>query len=112
MSSVERTARNIVVGVDYDGEHYELHTYANEYRSLMMLIYDRVFTEGFGECLGMGKCGTCLVEITSQRMEPTAYERNEAASLLKAGQTKENIRLACQLMVDEKMNGLAVKVLT
>lgn len=112
MSSVERPARNIMVGVDYDGEHYELHTYANEYRSLMMLIYDRVFTEGFGECLGMGKCRTCLVEITSQRMEPTAYERNEEANLLRVGQTNENIRLACQLMIDEKMNGLTVKVLT
>lgn len=112
MSSRKRPVRDIVVQVDYHGEQYELHTYANEYRSLMMLIYDRVFTEGFGECLGMGKCGTCLVEITSQRIEPTAYERNEAANLLKTGQTKGNIRLACQLMVDEKMDGLAIKVLT
>ncbi|MFI5159798.1 MAG: 2Fe-2S iron-sulfur cluster-binding protein [Sphingobacteriales bacterium] len=112
MSSLKRPARDIVVGVDYDGEHHELLTYENEYRSLMMLIYDRVFTESFGECLGMGKCGTCLVEITSQRMAPTAYERNEETNLLNAGQTKGNIRLACQLMIDEKMDGLEVKVLT
>ncbi len=102
---------DITVLVDYDGEQHELHTFTNEYRSLMMLIYDRIFTEGFGECLGMGKCGTCLVEITSKRMEPRAYERNEEANLLKTGHTGENIRLACQLIIDENIDGLAVKVL-
>jgi len=112
MNNQTLPVKDITVLVDYDGEQYELCTYANEYRSLMMLIYDRIFTEDFGECLGMGKCGTCLVEITSQRMEPTAYERNEQANLLKAGQTHGNIRLACQLVIDEKMDGLTVKVLT
>jgi len=104
--------RNITVLVNYDGAQYKLQTFTNEYRSLMMLIYDRIFTEGFGECLGMGKCGTCLIEIISQRMEPTAYERNEDTNLLRAGQINGNIRLACQLIIDEKMDGLVVKVLT
>jgi len=112
MSGQNLPVKDIIVLVDYGGEQYELCAFTNEYRSLMMLIYDRIFTEGFGECLGMGKCGTCLVEIASQRTEPTAYERNEETNLLKAGKTKGNIRLACQLMIDEKMDGLAVKVLT
>ena len=101
----------IVVLVDYEGQQHELRTHANEYRSLMMLIYDRIFTEGFGECLGMGKCGTCAVEITGKRAEPTAYERNEDTNLVKTGHAGENVRLSCQLMIDEKMDGLAVKVL-
>lgn len=113
MNNQNLPVKDIMVVVDYDGEQYELHTFTNEYRSLMMLIYDRIFTEDFGECLGMGKCGTCLVEITSQRVEPTAYERNEETNLLKTGQkAKGNIRLACQLMIDEKMDGLSVNVLT
>jgi 2Fe-2S ferredoxin len=78
----------------------------------MMLIYDRIYTEGFGECLGMGKCGTCLVEITVKRQEPTAYERNEDVNLARTGLQGENIRLSCQLMVDENLDGLVVKVLT
>jgi 2Fe-2S ferredoxin len=103
---------DITVRVDYDGAIHELLTYTNEYRSLMMLIYDRLITEGFGECLGMGKCGTCLVEITERRIEPTAYERNGEVNLLKTGVQGGNIRLSCQLIIDEKMDGLAVKVLT
>ena len=111
MNSGNPSANDIVVLVEYDGQQHELHTYANEYRSLMMLIYDRIFSEGFGECLGLGKCGTCLVEITGKRAEPTAYERNENINLAKTGHTCANVRLACQLMIDEKMDGLAVKVL-
>lgn len=111
MSSRNLPERTIVIQVAYNGEFHELRTYANEYRSLMMLIYDRIFTEGFGECLGMGKCGTCLIEITAKRMEPTAYERNGDINLQRAGHSGENIRLACQLLIDEKMDGLAIKVL-
>lgn len=112
MSGQDLPERPIVIRVTYNGELYELCTYANEYRSLMMLIYDRLFTEGFGECLGMGKCGTCLVEITAKQKEPTSYERNEDINLQRTGRSAENIRLACQLMIDEKMDGLAITVLT
>ena len=101
MSSRNLPETPIVIQVAYNGELYELRTYTHEYRSLMMLIYDRSFTEGFGECLGMGKCGTCLIEIISQRTEPTAYERNGDTSLRRAGHSGENIRLACQLDVSE-----------
>jgi 2Fe-2S ferredoxin len=112
MNSRNLPEKNVIVHVDYNGEQHELHTFKNEYRSLMMLIYDRIFTEGFGECLGMGKCGTCLVEIMGKHQEPTAYERNEHVNLLKAGYLGKNVRLSCQLMIDEKMNGLRVKIVT
>ena len=104
--------KNIVVEVSYDGLQYELSTFTNEYRSLMMLIYDRIFTEGFGDCLGMGKCGTCIIEVTRKIQEPTAYTRNGDVNLLRAGQFSRDIYLSCQLMIDERMNGLTVRVLT
>ncbi|HWZ36383.1 MAG TPA: hypothetical protein VNW51_09500 [Mucilaginibacter sp.] len=112
MNSWNLPEKNIVVHVDYNGEWYELRTFKNEYRSLMMLIYDHIFTEGFGECLGMGKCSTCRVEITNKQMELTAYERNEDANLLKGGYAGTNVRLSCQLVIDEKINGLAIKIVT
>ncbi|HTI59514.1 2Fe-2S iron-sulfur cluster-binding protein [Mucilaginibacter sp.] len=112
MNKQHLPVRDITVLVNYAGEQYKLLTFTNEYRSLMMLIYDNIFTDGFGECLGMGKCGTCLVEIIKMQTEPTAYGRNEEVNLLKAGQSKETIRLACQLLIDEKMDGLEVKILT
>jgi len=102
--------KNIAVTIYCGEEIHEIKTYANEYRSLMMLIYDRIYTEGFGECLGMGKCGTCLVEIISSVRELSFYERNEETKLARAGLPGGDIRLACQILVDESMDGLKVKI--
>lgn len=103
--------RDLSVSVFCDGESYELWTYTNEYRSLMMLIYDKVCTDGFGECLGMGKCGTCLVEIISSCGALSYYERNEDTTLFRAGHTDKTVRLSCQILVDRHLDGLKVKVL-
>ena len=103
--------KNIAISVCCDGERHDIHTYANEYRSLMMLIYDKIYTEGFGECLGMGKCGTCLVEIISSCGALSYYERNEDTTLFRAGCTDKTVRLSCQILVDRHLDGLKVKVL-
>lgn len=103
--------RRLAVTVFCDGENHELLTYTNEYRSLMMLIYDKIYTDGFGECLGMGKCGTCLVEIIKGNPQLTFYERNEQTTLLKSGQRGKNVHLSCQIMIDEFINGLQVSIL-
>lgn len=101
----------IHISVKYNGNIHKLITYPNEYRSLMMLIGDRLFMESFGECRGMGKCGTCLVEIISNPHTLTGFDRNEHNSLLRAGSTTENKRLSCQLIIDEQMDGAEIKVL-
>ena len=69
----------IHITVMYEGEAYELDTYEGEYRNLMMLIFDSLYTEEFGECKGMGRCGTCLVEVLSsgQTMIPWKEMRNQ-----------------------------------
>ncbi len=111
MTGLNKAGKEILVTVDYDGQRYEILSYPNEYRSLMMLIYDKIYPEAFGECLGMGRCGTCLVEIMDKQHEPTAYERNEEVNLARTGISGQNIRLSCQLMIDENLDGLIVKVL-
>jgi ferredoxin, 2Fe-2S len=103
--------RNLSVSVFYDGKWHELRTYANEYRNLMMLIYDKVYIDGFGDCVGMGKCGTCLVEIVKSDYQLTSYNRNEDATLLKSGNAGKDVRLSCQIMVDEFIDGLKVNIL-
>jgi ferredoxin, 2Fe-2S len=108
---VQFPVKDIAVSVLYDEESHEIHTYTHEYTSLMMLIYDKIYTEGFGECLGMGKCGTCLVEIISSWGELSSYERNEAKTLLRAGHTDKKVRLSCQILVDRHIDGLKVRVL-
>jgi 2Fe-2S ferredoxin len=53
---------------------------SNAYASLMMLISNQIADEEFGDCRGMGKCGTCLVEILSGGDNLVDLERNEATT--------------------------------
>ncbi|MCW3092501.1 MAG: 2Fe-2S iron-sulfur cluster binding protein [Ferruginibacter sp.] len=53
----------IIFTLVYLGKEYPVHTYRNEYHSLMVLIADYLSLPGFGLCSGMGSCGTCMVEI-------------------------------------------------
>ncbi len=77
----------------------------------MMLIFDRLYPDDFGDCLGMGKCGTCLIEILEFRTQPTFLDRNEETTLERQQVTNKNIRLACQILIDENMDGLKIKLL-
>ncbi len=94
----------------YEGESYHITTRRNEYVNLMMLIYDRFADEEFGDCRGMGKCGTCMVEILNAK-ELSGFNRNEATTLAKMQVTEQNIRLSCQLLIDDQLNGLKIRVL-
>lgn len=53
----------IIFTLVYLGKEYRVHTYKNEYHSLMVLIADHLSLSGFGLCSGMGSCGTCMVKI-------------------------------------------------
>jgi 2Fe-2S ferredoxin len=77
----------------------------------MMLIYDQFADEEFGDCRGMGKCGTCMVEILNANQELANFDRNEATTLAKMNITQPNVRLSCQLMIDDKLNGLQIRIL-
>ena len=103
--------KDISVTICHDGKIHEIKTYANEYRSLMMLVYDQIYTEGFGDCLGMGKCGTCLVEIISSSHELSCYERNEEMTLLRTGITGKEVHLSCQIIIDEYIDGIKVNII-
>ncbi|HVW99521.1 MAG TPA: 2Fe-2S iron-sulfur cluster-binding protein [Candidatus Babeliaceae bacterium] len=109
---MEPRLNSIIVHVSYEGHQYQLCTFPNEYRSLMQLIIDKLDIESFGECLGMGKCGTCLIEITRTKHPLSYYERNEDSMLLKTGHQNENIHLACQIMADENIEDLKINILT
>ncbi|MEO6849126.1 MAG: ferredoxin [Mucilaginibacter sp.] len=108
---MDQHMNSIIVHVSYEGEEHELSTYPNEYRSLMQLISDKLDTESFGECLGMGKCGTCLIEIIQSPHPLSYYERNETSTLKKMNYASRNIHLACQIMADENINGLRINIL-
>ncbi len=101
----------IKIIAEHENETHNLETVAYGYRSLMHLIFDKIYIEGFGDCGGMGRCGTCLVEALNREYTSKDFDRNELSTLKKLGNTTPNTRLACQLMIDEKINDLHCKII-
>lgn len=95
-----------------DSEEYLLETYPHEYRNLMMLIYDRMYPEDFGECKGIGRCGTCHIHISNDNGGLRATSGNETATLSKTSLVCENSRLACQIPIDEKLDGVVIRLIS
>ena len=94
-----------------EGEEFALQTYEREYRSLMALLNDNIFIEDFGECKGMGRCGTCIVKIERMPEVANTLDRNEENTLNKAGVTQRNFRLACQVLIDKNLEDVRVEVI-
>jgi len=103
--------KDIHVKVIYGDEEFYLETYTGEYRNLMILLYDKIYIEDFGECKGMGRCGTCMVEITEAKNKLSRpVERNEEATIKKTGVTNPNLRLACQILVNEELHSATIRI--
>lgn len=91
-------------------ETYTISAYPGQYRSLMMMLYDQIYLEDFGECLGMGRCATCAISIEASQTPLTQFNRNERVTLSKEGIDDPDIHLSCQIVVDESLNGAVVRI--
>lgn len=96
----KETPKDITITIIHGDQEYQLKTYHNEYRNLMMLISDKIYIEEFGQCTGMGRCGTCLVEFLSDSHSLSHMNRNEDTTIGKAGTINPNMHLSCQILVD------------
>lgn len=76
----------------------------------MQLIHDKIYTEDFGDCKGIGRCGTCHIRILNCPENLTDRQRNEETTLRKMDNIEFNSRLSCQILVDEKLNELHIEV--
>src|SRR5688572_18072728 len=94
----------------YQGHEYYLRSYENEYRNLMALLRDKICPDDFGQCGGMGRCGTCLVNISAMPLDPEKSYSNEKNTLLKMGIKKSTARLSCQLQIDEDLKNVLVEL--
>lgn len=103
--------KDITLFIEYNGSQQVVKTFANEYRNLMVLIKDQLWVEGIGECGGMARCGTCMVELMNAGEHLVLSDAKEAAVIGRNNTSGSTIRLACQILVDEKINGLRVKVI-
>ncbi|MEO5593307.1 MAG: 2Fe-2S iron-sulfur cluster-binding protein [Chitinophagaceae bacterium] len=94
----------------YQGQAYPLRTFENEYRNLMVLLTDKIFPEDFGQCGGMGRCGTCLVNILEQENNPADLYKNPQSKLRKMGMKKRETRLSCQIQINEILNKAEIEI--
>lgn len=105
---MESTIKLIVC---YEGQTYFLETSKHEYRDLMSLLKDKICPEDFGQCGGMGRCGTCLIGISGMPGDSGMLHRNEHQTLRKFGIKDPEIRLSCQIQVNEDLENLVVQLL-
>jgi len=101
----------IVFTVLYYSVEYNLQTFHGEYRDLKCLIQDRLYAEDFGQCGGMGRCATCMVVINGLKGKASLLRRNEAVTLKRMSQEGADIRLACQIPVDDNLSNTVIRVL-
>lgn len=90
-------------------EVLEVETFRGEFRNLMDLINEKIYVEDFGECRGIGRCGTCLITFVSSNELPE-MDRNEKATLTKAAVDGVQWRLSCQIMIDDLLEGTRVTI--
>jgi ferredoxin, 2Fe-2S len=102
--------RDIVFTVLFGDEKYVIQTYEGEYRNLMALIADKIVAENFGECKGMGRCGTCMATIANWKIKAPSKERNEEVTLSKCSPDNEDVRLSCQILITENLSDSTVHI--
>lgn len=102
--------RNIFFNLVYFDETIAIETYDGEFRNLMVLINEKLYVEDFGECKGIGRCGTCLIEVTGAEIEAVELDRNEKSTLQKCAVKRKNLRLSCQVMINNALQNSTVKI--
>jgi 2Fe-2S ferredoxin len=101
----------IEFAVLYEAEEHHIRCYSNEYRNLMALLRDKLFPDDFGECGGMGRCGTCLVRVEGASSQLYDSYKNEATTLSKMGVTEAGVRLSCQIQIDDDLKNTIIRIL-
>ncbi len=102
--------KEIAITIINAGEAHVVKTYLHQYRNLMVLLNNSIYLENFGECGGQGRCATCMVKAVGLKGNANVMERNEAATIGKAALADEPIRLSCQLLINEDLNGAVIEI--
>ncbi len=95
--------------IDSFEEAHEIYFKRYDYPNLMELIIDNYYEE-IGDCGGRGLCGTCHVK-SDLSIVNHVLEEVEVQTLSKLDSSVTS-RLACQIMVDEKINKRSFKIIS
>lgn len=110
MMNMDADKKYISFTIINSGKEQLMSTYEYEYRNLMALLKDKLCLEDFGECGGMGRCATCMVEVSGLKGRANTMKRNEETSIRKTGLPYLNIRLSCQILINEDLEGAVVNI--
>jgi 2Fe-2S ferredoxin len=94
-----------------NNNNHAIETYVGEYPNLMFLLRDKLLLDGFGECGGVGRCATCIIEIKGIKGNSIKKERNEPTTLSKMGYEEDDIRLSCQLFITSDLEECKIEIL-
>lgn len=102
--------RNIEFTVIYFGEEHRIKTWWGEYKTLRLLLSNKLNISGFGQCGGMGRCATCLIEITDVCGSTGFLKRSEHTSLQTLIKDYSIVRFACQIPVNDDLANVTIKI--
>ena len=108
---INRDQRSISVHISNAGEESIVKTHTNAYRNLMALLNNHLYLENFGECGGQGRCATCLVKISGSDLLRTPITGKEQSTLEKMQLSGTGIRLACQFLITEALDGCLIEII-
>ncbi len=95
--------------IDVHNETHEIDFRPYEYANLMELIINKYYEE-IGDCGGRGLCGTCHVQPNQLMIyDIPSFQETKTLNLL--GGKSGSSRLACQIMVNEKIDRMTFKII-
>ena len=77
----------------------------------MQLLADKIVLDDFGACKGTGKCGTCMISSLNKPYSKSDYYSNELNTLSKFDSETKNLRLSCQLLINEDIQELHLEII-
>lgn len=92
-----------------DGD-FHVKTYIHSHRNLMALLYDELSLDGFGDCKGMGRCGSCQIRILNKSSLIGEFSDNEENTLRKLDVSDPCVRLSCKIFITERLNGVEMAI--
>ena len=105
------TKNTIQFTVTENGHSQLIETFPSSYPNLMFLLKDNLGLDGFGECGGVGRCATCVINAEGISGNSILKDRNEPTTLSKMGYDEESTRLSCQLYITPDLDGATITIL-
>ena len=93
-----------------NGKPITITTHHGSYPNLMFLLKEKLGLDSFGECGGVGRCATCVIETEGISGVSAVKERNEPTTLTKMGFDEAHIRLSCQLHITPDLEGAVISI--